>query len=74
MTAPDHPQIYLLTPAEFDPEPFAGQLAAALDAVPVACLRLRTASQREEDVIRAADAVRAVALELSIVFVLAFFI
>ena len=57
----DRPQIYLVTPPAFDPGAFADPLARLLDAVPVACLRLALASQSEEPVLRAADALREVA-------------
>jgi thiamine-phosphate pyrophosphorylase len=57
----DRPQIYLVTPPAFDPAPFAEALAPMLDAVPVACLRLSLATQSEEAVIRAADALRTLA-------------
>ncbi len=61
MASPDRPQIYLITPPEFDPAPFAERLAAVLDAVPVACVRLALAAKDEGRIGRAADAVRAVA-------------
>ena len=55
------PQLYLVTPPEFDPEAFAPELARALDAGPVACVRLALASQSEDRLLRAADALREVA-------------
>ncbi len=55
------PQIYLVTPAEFEPEGFAPELARALDAGPVACVRLALASRSEDRLLRAADALREVA-------------
>ena len=61
MASPDRPQIYLITPPEFDPAPFAERLAAVLDAAPVACVRLALAARDEGRIGRAADAVRAVA-------------
>lgn len=62
-SAPDLeiPQIYLLTPPEFSLSEFPTKLAAVLDAVPVACLRLRMASLDEDTVARSADAIREVA-------------
>jgi thiamine-phosphate pyrophosphorylase len=57
----DQPQLYLLTPPDMLLSEQAYLLAAALDAVPVACLRLRIASEDEERVLRSADAVREIA-------------
>jgi thiamine-phosphate pyrophosphorylase len=61
MPDPDRPQIYLVTPAEFDLSRFPDRLAAVLDAVEVACVRLAPASRDADRVARAADAIRAVA-------------
>ncbi len=61
MTEPDRPQIYLVTPPAFDPEVFAPRLAAVLDRVPVACLRLALATGDEDAILRAGDTLRAVA-------------
>ncbi|MGY6411073.1 MAG: thiamine phosphate synthase [Alkalilacustris sp.] len=55
------PQIYLVTPAEFDPDAFAPELARALDAGPIACVRLALASLSEDRLLRAADTLREVA-------------
>lgn len=57
----DRPQLYLITPPDLDLDAFPDQLAAALDAVPVACLRIRVASEDADTVARAADAIRSVA-------------
>jgi thiamine-phosphate pyrophosphorylase len=57
----DRPQIYLITPPEFEPEDFGPRLAAVLDAHPVACLRLALATQDADAVARAADALREIA-------------
>ncbi len=57
----DRPQIYLVTPPAFDPEPFGEALARVLDAVPVACLRLALAGNDEDRISRAADALREIA-------------
>jgi len=61
MTAADRPQIVLITPPEFDPAVFPDRLAAVLDGVDTACLRLALATRDEDRVARAADALRAVA-------------
>ncbi|MBI1417992.1 MAG: thiamine phosphate synthase [Limimaricola sp.] len=54
----DLPQIYLITPPEFDLSAFPDRLAACLDAGPVACVRLALATRDEDRVARAADALR----------------
>ena len=61
MAEAERPQLYLLTPPEFELSEFPDRLAAVLDAVPVACLRLALATRDEDRLGRAADAVRAVA-------------
>ena len=61
MADADRPQIYLVTPPAFDLDSFPDQMAAVLDAVDVACLRLSLASRDEDDVARAADTLRALA-------------
>lgn len=58
---PDRPQIYLVTPPDFDPESFGDRLARLLDAVEIACLRLALASHNEDRLMRAADALRGIA-------------
>lgn len=57
----DRPQLYLVTPAAFDPAAFPDLLARVLDTVPVACLRLALATTDEDALMRAADALREVA-------------
>lgn len=58
--APDTPQLYLITPTAFEPEVFAPQLAALLDAVDIACVRLALAADDEASLSRAADHCREV--------------
>ncbi len=60
MAATETPQIYLTTPPAIG-SGFADRLAAALDAVPVACVRLHLATRDADDLGRAADALREVA-------------
>lgn len=57
----DRPQLYLITPPAFDPAPFGERLSAVLDGLPVACLRLALASRDEDEIGRAADALREIA-------------
>lgn len=60
MTAPDKPQIYLVTPPEFELSAFPARLDDVLDAHDVACVRLALATRDAERIARAADAVREV--------------
>jgi thiamine-phosphate pyrophosphorylase len=60
-TAPDRPQLYLVTPPVLDLAAFPDRLAAVLDGAEVACLRLALAGQDADHLGRAADALRAVA-------------
>ena len=57
----EQPQIYLVTPAEFDLSHFSNQLAQVLDTHDVACVRLTMASQDEDKVSKAADTLREIA-------------
>ncbi len=59
--AADRPQLYLVTPPEFDLGTFPDRLAAVLDGTGIACLRLAMATRDEDRVSRAADALRQIA-------------
>ncbi|MFC2967259.1 thiamine phosphate synthase [Acidimangrovimonas pyrenivorans] len=61
MAETERPQIYLITPPAFSLDSFPDRLAAVLDAVETACIRLALASQDEGELGRAADALREVA-------------
>ena len=61
MSDMDIPQIYLVTPPNFELTGFGAQLEAVLDAYPIACLRLALASRDEDDLARAADHLREIA-------------
>lgn len=61
MTTAERPQIYLLTPPEFELSAFPARLDEVLDSHAVACLRLSLATRDEDRIARAADAVREVA-------------
>lgn len=52
------PQIYLITPPEFEVSVFPDILSKALDAAEVACVRLALATMDEDRISRAADALR----------------
>ncbi|WP_323769004.1 thiamine phosphate synthase [Antarctobacter sp.] len=66
----DAPQIYLVTPPEFDLGSFPGQLARVVGEVDVACLRLSLATRDEDRLLRAADAVREVAHKVDVALVI----
>lgn len=66
MATPEQPQIYLITPPEFELSSFPAQLAAVLDGHEVACVRLALSTLEEDRVARAADAVREVTTERDI--------
>jgi len=61
MDEPERPQIYLISPPEFDLDIFPARLAAVLDATEIACIRLALATRDEDRVARAADALREIA-------------
>ena len=61
MADQDRPQITLITPPVLDLDTFPDQLAAVMDAVDIACLRLSLATRDEDALGRAADACRLVA-------------
>jgi len=70
MAESEQPQIYLITPPEFELSSFPAQLARVLDSHDIACLRLDLASSDEDKISRAADAVRAVAHERDVALVI----
>ena len=57
----DRPQITLITPPVLDLGLFPDQLAAVMDGVEIACLRLSLAARDEDALARAADACRLIA-------------
>jgi len=57
---PTEPQLYLISPPAFVLDDWPAVLARCLDAVPVACVRLALASRDEDQIARAADALREV--------------
>jgi thiamine-phosphate pyrophosphorylase len=67
---PDAPQIYLVTPPEFDLGTFPDRLARVLGEVETACLRLSLATRDEDRLMRAADAVREVAHRVDVALVI----
>jgi thiamine-phosphate pyrophosphorylase len=63
-------RVYLITPPKLDPVPFAGLLAAALDAGDVAALQLRLKDVDDDDWRRAIDALRPVCQSRDVAFLL----
>ncbi|QMU57844.1 MAG: thiamine phosphate synthase [Boseongicola sp.] len=61
MADAERPQIYLISPPEFELSSFPTQLAEVLDAHEVACIRLALSTRDEDRLSRAADALREVA-------------
>lgn len=68
--AQDHPQIYLISPSEFDLSRFPAQLAACLDSTEVACVRLALGSTDEARIAKAADALREITHERDVALVI----
>lgn len=60
MAETEQPQIYLITPPDFEPDVFATRLADVLDRHEVSCVRLSLATRDEDRIARAADACREV--------------
>lgn len=60
MAETEQPQIYLITPPEFELSRFPDSLARVLDSREIACVRLALASHDEDRIARAADACREV--------------
>ncbi len=60
MSETEQPQIYLITPPQFELSSFSSDLSGLLDAFDIACVRLRCASETAEDIGRAADNLREV--------------
>lgn len=56
----EQPQIYLITPSEFELSKFPALLARVLDSTDIACVRLALATRDEDRISRAADACREV--------------
>jgi thiamine-phosphate pyrophosphorylase len=71
MSAPEQPQIYLISPPEIELSLFTEGLGRVLDAVPVACFRLALATRDEERLSRAADACREIAHARDVAIVIA---
>jgi len=62
MDATEPPRLYLITPPVIETKTFPDQLAAVLDGIEIACVRLALAGRDEDALGRAADACLAVTL------------
>ena len=71
MDTPEQPQIYLITPPVFNLSQFSDTLGRVLDSTQIACIRLSMASNDEDDIARAADALREVAHARDVALVIA---
>jgi thiamine-phosphate pyrophosphorylase len=63
-------RLYLITPPQLVPAAFADRLARALDAGDVACVQLRLKDVDDDAIRRAADALRPVAQERGVAFLM----
>jgi thiamine-phosphate pyrophosphorylase len=58
MSEVDHPQIYLITPPQFELSGFADDLGRILDSTDIACVRLALASDDLSEISKTADRLR----------------
>ncbi len=63
-------RLYLITPPRIEAVAFAGHLAAALDAGDVGCVQLRLKDVSDDEICRAADALRPVAQSRGVAFIM----
>ena len=70
IAADEGTRLYLVTPAALDPKDFRDQLAAALDAGDVAAVQLRLKDVDDDAIRRACDALRPVAQQRDVAFIL----
>lgn len=70
MADAEQPQIYLITPPEFELSQFPSQLARVLDTHEIACVRLALATRDEDRISRAADALREVTIARDVALVI----
>jgi thiamine-phosphate pyrophosphorylase len=63
-------RLYLITPPALEPTAFAERLAEALDAGDVACVQLRLKGADDDTIRRAADALRPVAQQRDVAFLM----
>lgn len=70
MAETERPQIYLITPSEFEIDSFVSLLPAVLDVTDVACLRFAAPGADEDQIMRKGDALRQISHERDIPLVI----
>ncbi|WP_407493327.1 thiamine phosphate synthase [Pseudooceanicola sp. MF1-13] len=70
MAEQEQPQIYLISPPEFDLSSFSEALGRVLDAVEVACVRLALSTRDESEIARACDTLREVCHQRDVAIVI----
>ncbi|WP_136635563.1 thiamine phosphate synthase [Pseudooceanicola onchidii] len=70
MSQDEQPQIYLISPPDFELSSFSEDLGRVLDARDIACVRLALASHDEGDIARAADTLREVCHQRDVALVI----
>ncbi|EAQ03533.1 putative thiamine-phosphate pyrophosphorylase [Pseudooceanicola batsensis HTCC2597] len=70
MADTEQPQLYLISPPDFDLSGFAETLGRVLDGAEVACVRLALASHDEGEIARAADTLRDVCHQRDVAIVI----
>lgn len=70
MAETEQPQIYLITPPEFELSQFPEQLGRVLDSTEIACVRLSMSTRDEDRLSRAADALREVTIARDVALVM----
>jgi len=70
MAEQEQPQIYLISPPDFELSAFSEDLGRVLDAVEIACVRLAMASRDEDDIARACDTLREVCHQRDVAIVI----
>jgi thiamine-phosphate pyrophosphorylase len=68
--AADLPQLYLITPTDFELSTYPDILGSVLDSQDIACVRLTLATRDEDRIARAADALRSVTMERDVALVI----
>lgn len=68
--AADLPQLYLITPTDFELSTYPDILGSVLDTQEIACVRLTLATRDEDRIARAADALRSVTMERDVALVI----
>lgn len=68
--AADLPQLYLITPTDFELSTYPDILGSVLDSQNIACVRLTLATRDEDRIARAADALRSVTMERDVALVI----